>query len=121
MKYQGFIWIGVIVENLEASIAFYQDMLDLPLLGKGDGWAHFDAGNGALLELFSGGKASPEPKTSDQQSIILGLRVDDLNGAVDELKQKGVHFIDEIGEFEGTRWARFSDPEGNQLEIKEIP
>ena len=121
MKYQGFIWTGVMVENLETSITFYRDVLGLPLLGKGDDWAHLDASNGALLELISGGRASQEPKTPDQQSIILGLRVDDLDGVVEELKQKGVHFIDEIGEFEGTRWVRFSDPEGNQFEIKEIP
>jgi extradiol dioxygenase family protein len=37
------------------------------------------------------------------------------------LKRKGVHFTGDIGEYAGTRWAHFLDPEGNQLEIKEIP
>ena len=122
MKYQGLIWAGIYVEDLGASISFYQNVLGLPLLGQGEGWAHFDSGSGTLLELFTGGTSSKEPKRPHQQSIVLGFRVDDLDVAVAELKEKGVHFIpEESGEFEGTRWAHFADPEGNQLEVKEIP
>jgi lactoylglutathione lyase len=121
MKYQGFVWAGLYVEDLLASIRFYRDVMGLPLLGQGDDWAHFDSGNGSLLELFSGGKASPRPKTPSQQSLVLGLRVDNLDTSIAELRQKGVRFMGELGEFAGTRWAHFSDPEGNQLEIKEVP
>jgi lactoylglutathione lyase len=121
MKYQGFIWAGFMVEDLESSIAFYRDVLGLPLLGKGNDWAHFDAGNGAMLELLTEGTGSREPKRPDQQPIIPGLRVDDLDNAIKGLKQKGVRFIGEVGEYAGTRWAQFTDPEGNRLEIKEIP
>ncbi|HKY54041.1 MAG TPA: VOC family protein [Anaerolineales bacterium] len=120
MKYQGFVWAGLFVEDLEASITFYRDVLGLPFLGKGEDWAHLDAGNGALLELFSGGKASSQTKTPIQQSLVLGLRVDDLDRAIGELQQRGVRFTGEIGEHEGTRWIHFSDPEGNRLEIKEV-
>ena len=120
MKYHGFLWAGVFVENLEASISFYRDVLGLSLLGHEDNWAHFDAGEGALLELFSGGKAVSAPKKADQQSIVLGLLVDELDSAVAELKSKGVNFIGEIGSFENTRWAHFLDAEGNRLEIKEV-
>jgi lactoylglutathione lyase len=122
MKYQGLVWAGIYVENLEASISFYQNVLGLPFLDKGEEWAHFDSGAGTLLELFTGGKSTLQAKKPDQQSIALGLRVDNLDRAVAELKQKGVQFIPEgSGEFAGTRWAHFSDVEGNQLEVKEIP
>lgn len=121
MKYQGLIWAGLFVEDLEASIIFYRDVLGLQLLGQGEDWAHFDAGNGSLFELFSGGKTSAQPKTSTQQSLVLGMRVDNLEDTMEELKRRGVRFTGEIGEFEGTRWVPFSDPEGNLLEIKEIP
>lgn len=121
MKYQGLIWAGLYVDDLQASIRFYKDVMELPLLAQGDDWAHFDAGDGSMLELFSGGKAAPKPKLPAQQSIVLGLRVDDLNRSIAELKGKGVHFISDVGEYAGTRWAHFSDPEGNQLEIKEVP
>jgi predicted enzyme related to lactoylglutathione lyase len=36
-----------------------------------------------------------------------------------ELQANGIVFT-ETGQYEGTRWAHFSDPEGNQLEIKVI-
>ena len=121
MKYLGFIWSGLLVEDLEASVIFYRDVMGLKLLGKGEDWAHFDAGRGALFELMSGGKAAPQPKSAVQQPVILGLRVDNLDQTVAELKRKGVRFVDEIGQFENTHWAHFSDPEGNQLEIKEVP
>ena len=122
MRYQGLVWAGVHVQDLEASISFYQDTLGLPLLGRGPDWAHFDSGAGTLLELFTGGTATPEPKQPHQQSIVLGLRVEDLDRAVAELKGRGVSFDPkESGEFEGTRWAHFTDLEGNQLEVKEIP
>ena len=120
MKHMGFAWAGVSVQDLETAVPFYRDVLGLPLLGRGDGWAHLDAGNGALLELFTGGQASPEPKRADQQPIVLGLRVEDLDGAVAEMKLRGATFIGEIGKYRGQRWAQFSDPEGNRLEIKEI-
>jgi len=117
MQYQGFIWVGLTVENLEASVAFYRDVIGLRLLGQGDDWAHFDAGGGALFELMSGGKASSQPKTPAQQPLVVGLRVKDMDGPMADLQAKGIVFT-ETGQFEDTRWAHFSDPEGNQLEIK---
>ena len=121
MKYQGLVWAGVYVEDMRASVSFYQDVLGLPLFAQGEDWAHFDSGAGTLLELFTGGRSTQAPKKPDQQSIVLGLRVDNLDRAVAELQQKGVQFIPEgSGEFAGTRWAHFSDVEGNQLEVKEI-
>jgi len=121
VKYLGFVWAGLLVQDLEASVSFYRDVLGLLLLGKGDDWAHFDAANGALLELMSGGQASRQPKRPEQQSIVVGLRVQDLDSAIAELKQKGVNFIGDIGVYKDTRWAHFTDPEGNRLEIKQVP
>ena len=105
---------------MERSIAFYRDVLGLPLMRQGDGWAHFDTSNDTLLELFSGGAASAEVKDPEQQSIVIAIRVDDLDGVVEALKGKGVRFIGEIEAYRNHRWTYFSDVEGNRLEIKEI-
>ena len=122
MNYHGLIWAGIYVQDLDACIIFYQDVLGLPLLGRGEDWAHFDSGSGSLLELFSGGNRTGQPKQPDQQSIVLGLHVEDLDRAVGELTRRGVQFVPgESGEFEGQRWAHFTDIEGNQLEVKELP
>lgn len=121
MKYLGIAWAGIFVEDLGSSVAFYRDVLGLPLLAQEDHYAHFRAGDGALLELVSGGKASQAPKNPEQQSIVINLRVENLDEAIAELKQKGVNFMGEIDAYKNSRWAHFVDPEGNQLEIKETP
>jgi predicted enzyme related to lactoylglutathione lyase len=120
MEFQGFIWAGLYVEDLVACVSFYRDLVGLPLRRQRADSAHFDAGNGALFELMSGGKASSSPKGTDRQPIVLGLRVDDLESVMLDMKAKGVHFTDDVGEYKGTRWAQFLDPEGNRLEIKQI-
>jgi predicted enzyme related to lactoylglutathione lyase len=98
MRYQGFVWAGIYVEDITASISFYKEALGLPLLNQGEHWAHFDAGDGALLELFSGGERSNAVKKPGEQSIIVGLRVADLARTVEELERKGVHFTGDMGE-----------------------
>lgn len=120
MKPQGIIWIGISVEDLAAQVVWYRDILGLNLRRQGDGWAHFDAGGGAILELMSGGQASRETKGADRQSIVFGLQVTDLDQAMVEMRARGVVFPDEPEQFKNQRWAYFSDPEGNRLEIKEI-
>jgi predicted enzyme related to lactoylglutathione lyase len=121
MRYQGFIWAGLLVSDLEKVISFYQDVLRLPLIEREERAALFDAGNGTLLELWPSGVASSSPKMPAQQSLRVAFRVDNLNAAISELKGRGVQFLGEIGEYEGTRWISFVDPEGNRLELKEIP
>jgi predicted enzyme related to lactoylglutathione lyase len=120
MNPRGFIWAGLFVQDMDAAITFYSEILGLPLLRRGDEWAHFDAGNGALFELFIGGVTSIRPKMPDQQSLMVSFQVDDLDQTIEDLKQKGVHFIGQIGQYQSTRWAHFYDLEGNRLEIKEI-
>ena len=120
MKTHGLIWAGLFVENLEAAVVFYRDQLGLPLRSHGADFAHFDAGEGALFEVFSGGKAVSGPKGPELQPLVVSFRVDDLPAAMQELKAKGVSFIGEMGEYKGTRWASFCDPEGNLLELKQI-
>jgi predicted enzyme related to lactoylglutathione lyase len=121
MSYQGLVWAGVYVQDLDAAIAYYRDVLSLPFLDRGEDWAHFDSGAGTLLELFTGGTSRQAPKKPDEQSIILGLRVDNLDSAVRELTDRGVRILPGgSGEFAGTRWAHFTDLEGNRLEVKEL-
>jgi predicted enzyme related to lactoylglutathione lyase len=114
------IWAGLSVADLASQIAFYRDVVGLRLLRQGDDWAHFAISPGSLFELFAGGVASASPKDAGQQSLVIGLRVDDLDAAVAELQGKGVNFLGEIGSFRNQRWTYFVDPEGNRLEIKEI-
>jgi lactoylglutathione lyase len=120
MQTKAIIWAGLTVENLEKEVIFFRDVIGLSLKRQGEGWAHFDAGGGALFELTAGGLAAPEPKDFSRQPLVIGFLVDHLDQEVAELKTRGVNFLGEIESFKSQRWVTFSDPEGNLLELKEI-
>ena len=59
------------VRDMDAAVAFYRDVLGLPLLRRdGDEWAEFDAGP-IRLALHGGGEASPGNGTSCSASADL--------------------------------------------------
>lgn len=120
MEPQGIIWAGLQVEDLTAAIVFYRDVIGLPLKRSGANSAYFDAGAGALFELFSGGRAAPAAKDSASQPLQIAFRVSDLAAEVSELTRRGVNFPDGIESYRSQSWAIFVDPEGNRLELKEI-
>ena len=120
IKYKGFVWLGIYVEDIETAIEFYSNTLGFTMLGRKEHYAHFDAGNGSLLELFTEGKASTTPKGTEKQSTMTALLVDNLEKTKAVLKSRGVRFTDNEGVFENQRWATMVDLEGNRIEIKQI-
>lgn len=109
------------VDDLGRAVAFYRDVLRLPLLGEfvPPGLAFFDLG-GARLLLEDGAPAA-----------LLYLGVDDIAAERARLEGAGVAFEDEIhrihthdgrlGEAAGTEeWMTFfRDSEGNLLALSE--
>jgi methylmalonyl-CoA/ethylmalonyl-CoA epimerase len=102
--------------DLDRSIAFYGDVLGLPLVGRYDppGLAFFDLGGPRLL-LEAGAPSS-----------LLYFGVDDIDVACDRLRERGVEFVDEphlvfddaSGQFgpPAEEWmVFFHDPDGNLL------
>ena len=119
MNYLGIVWAGLLVADLEGAINFYRNILELPLIEGEERCAMFDAGNGAVLELWPAGFASTAPKTPKQQSLRIAFKVENLDETIAALQSRGVQFIGEVGEYAGDRWIYFADPEGNRLELKE--
>ncbi len=112
--------VALTATNLDISLAFYRDVLGLKFIARMDppGLAYFSLGGGARL-LLSG--------MASQAS--LHFAVDDINSAVNELKKRGVSFMqppalihrDDAGHFgkKGIEeWmAFFRDPSGNMLAL----
>ena len=120
MRPVGIIWAGLQVADLDNQVAFYQEVMGLRLIRKTESWAVFDAGGGALFELTTGGERSSQPKTSRQQSLVAGFRVENLPEEVQLLREKGVSFLSEVESYKSSRWIKLADPEGNILELKEV-
>jgi catechol 2,3-dioxygenase-like lactoylglutathione lyase family enzyme len=114
--------VALTATNLDASVAFYRDVLGFRFLARFDppGVAYFQIGSGARLQLSV---------TASQASLYFG--VDSVDAAVAELKKRGVNFLHppvmlqrdvngELGRKGAEEWvAFFRDPAGNTLALVE--
>ena len=96
--------IGIAVDDLASSLAFFRDALGLELdaseeVASQRVRAHFLRAGGASLELLeSTAPDSPIAKFLAKRGPglhHLALRVDDIKAALDQLKSRGVRLIDE--------------------------
>lgn len=110
---KGIAHVGLKAENLSELSAFYETQIGLHLLERTDGCHIFDIGNNALFEIWAGGSASSERKSSAQQSVRICFMVERLEPSIQDLLTRSVTPIGEIGSYLGTRWIHYIDPEGN--------
>jgi len=139
---------GLIVKDLDRSIAFYHDVLGLPFAVEPTDWFSgeqldqglrvpdaelrltcFWAGPQSRLELLEYRRLSadmdrPYPNNTLGAGHVC-LQVDDVHAAKAELEAKGVEFYSDVnvvdeGPLAGWRSVYFADPDGLSLELVEI-
>jgi methylmalonyl-CoA/ethylmalonyl-CoA epimerase len=108
--------IAINIKDVDRAIAFYRDQLGLSLLFQAGNMAFFDCGG---VRLMLGPPSSPD---LDHPASILYYRVDDIQAACAELKQKGVQLEREPGLTHKTEeqelWMAFlRDPDNNILAL----
>lgn len=113
--------IAIITHNLERAVAFYRDVLELPLLYWVSSLAFFDCG-GVRIML-----STPDTEDLDHPASIIYYRVTDIHTAYGTLYARGVYFIDKphlvarLPDHE-VWMAFFYDPDGNTLALMaEVP
>lgn len=114
--------VALTATNLDAAVDFYRDILGLKFMARFDppGLAFFALSGGARLLL-----------SATASKATLYFAVDDVEGAVNELKKRGVSFLhppsrihrDEAGDF-GKKGSEewmvfFHDPSGNLIGLVE--
>jgi catechol 2,3-dioxygenase-like lactoylglutathione lyase family enzyme len=116
----GPVWqVHISVTDLDRAIAFYRDVLEIPLLLRvpGQPMAFFASGD---VRLYLGIPESPE-FTSKQ---VIYFRVDDIDAEHARLAKAGVefvgvpHIVSRSGNTE-TWMAFFRDPDGHYLTLVE--
>jgi catechol 2,3-dioxygenase-like lactoylglutathione lyase family enzyme len=147
MGIQGVHHTGIIVSDLERSIDFYHGILGLefanepspvftdPELGPKVGvpgaalrQVTLKAGDDQVELLEYSAPPSPIDEPVPQNALgahHVGFCVDDIDGKVQELKDKGVEFLGDVtavdeGVLAGWRWVYFRDPDGITLELVEV-
>jgi catechol 2,3-dioxygenase-like lactoylglutathione lyase family enzyme len=139
--------VSVTCADVERSIAFYRDVLGLPLLGSGESgqpelsevsgypdtqirWAELDLGGGQVLELIQYLEPRGEPlaqRVVDPGSGHIGLMVEDADTMHARLVAAGVDVrsepvtLTEEGDWNGVRTMYLSDPDGVTIELVERP
>lgn len=110
-------YIMIVVSDMSRSVAFYRDVLGLPLKFETPEWTEFQTGPTTLA--LHGGGASKEKEednhgTKYAGSCSIGFDVKDVEVTYRELKEKGVLFVmpPMQREGEGIKLAVCVDPDG---------
>ena len=83
--------VTVFAHDTEAAGAFFRDVLEFPCELVGEGWLRFVPPT--QLSVHSGG--DPQVAGGEQK---LFLECDDIEQTVEDLKRKGVEFVDEVAD-----------------------
>ena len=97
------------IANMNRAVAFYQDVLGLPLKNRAaNDWAEFDVGNG---EMALEGELATAPH---QGGATVVFKSDDLHALAAKLKDNSVK-MGEVEDLGGSLLLEFYDPDGNRL------
>ena len=149
MKVEWFNHTGIVVKDMERSLAFYKDLLGLQeernqvlegdlvsqLVGYPDARLHvIYLSNGDMrhaVELIEylepPGESIHTSKLNAIGTVHIGVIVDDLDACYREMTAKGIRFVNPpfVREDAQYPWARkacyLQDPDGNWLELIERP
>jgi lactoylglutathione lyase len=89
-------YITVNVSDMSRSVAFYRDVLGIPLRFESPGWSEFETG-ATTLALHPGTRSTGREAATQEDLVagtcFLGFSVPDLNRAYSELSARGAHFV----------------------------
>ena len=109
MKVHGIVWAGVRTERFEETVAFFRDVLGVPLVTVSDDFAWSRLPDTSQLEIFG-------PNDPDHEHFTTGpvveFLVDDVSAAAHELEAAGVEVL-HTGHGDGQAWLHFRGPDGN--------
>ncbi len=108
----------LLVSNMEKSIKFYSDTLELPVKSRSKDWTEF-FNNDTVLALHP----APEKKKKTLKTgsgTLVGFEVTDLDSTVKKLKEKRVKFFKRPKEEPFGKHAIVQDPDGHLISIAEL-
>ena len=109
----------VFVSDMERSVAFYRDVVCIPLKFKSPGWTEFVT-EGATLALHKGDAPTLDAGTRGAEQAgqcRAGFQVPDLDAFHKRMTEKNVPCVQEPTETFGVRIAQYIDPDGLILSV----
>ncbi len=113
-----FVWTTIQVSDLDRSLAFYHDLLGMPLCerfqGTGNEIAILGDPQGTKLELL----CSPAPKAENPgQGLSLGLAPEDLDQLLAKLQAAGLEVSPPISPNPNLIFHFVKDPDGYTVQL----
>jgi lactoylglutathione lyase len=106
------------VKDLDKSIAFYHELLGLPIKNQRRTWV--DLGQtGALLSLHPASITSDHSSNNMEGGIVIGFLVGDVKSALEELRSKNVKVHRDIVDRDAGKNAIILDPDGYLVSLFE--
>jgi lactoylglutathione lyase len=106
----------LLVSNMEKSVKFYSDTLELPIKTRSKDWTEF-FNNDTVLALHPARKRS---KLNPGSSILVGFEVSDLGLTMKKLKERKVKFFKKPKEEPFGKHAIVQDPDGHLISIAQL-
>jgi catechol 2,3-dioxygenase-like lactoylglutathione lyase family enzyme len=112
-------WVGTRTDAAEPTVAFFREVLDLPLELSDPGFWMLKLPDGSKVEVFGPDSAINRHFTTGP---VAGFLVDDVQGAAAELRSAGVEILleSEVDD-SGNAWVHFRAPDGNIYEFTQDP
>jgi predicted enzyme related to lactoylglutathione lyase len=110
MQVLGLVWAGVKTDRFDETVAFFRDVLGVPLAGAGPSFAWSKLPNSSQFEVFGPDEDDHGHSTTGPVPEFL---VEDVFAAAEELEAAGIELL---GPPKGTReegWLHFRAPDGN--------
>ncbi|MEP0519699.1 MAG: VOC family protein [Hyphomicrobiales bacterium] len=109
---------GIILgtERYDACVAFYRDILGLPVWYEKPGLLCLRFGTGYLM-IETGGMARDARKPNSENPTMLRFNVKDVAAAAADLEGKGISV--KLAEYDWGTVGTFTDPDGNACELKD--
>ena len=116
-------YVIVFVSDMDRSVAFYRDVIGLPLKFESPGWTEF-ATDGATWALHMSHKGAEDDTDGDSDSIPAGrcrpgFQVPDLDEFHQKMLAHDVPCIQSPTEVFGSRVAQYRDPDGLAISVGE--
>ena len=105
----------LLVSDMDKSMNFYRDVLELPVKNTSAEWVEFFS-SGTVLALHP----SKNKTRTKNSGVLVGFMVSDLESVAQKLKDKNVEFFKKPKEESFGKHAIIVDPDGHLISIAEI-
>ena len=106
----------LLVSDMNKSVQFYRETLNLPLKKESDEWTEF-FNKETVLALHP---ARHKENLKSGQHILLGFSASDFDDTINKLKEKGVVFFKNPKEEGFGKHAIIEDPDGHLISIVKL-